>query len=166
MAVVGDPAARSVELDAGANWDYLARLRDTWRGTLVVKGVISAQDASRIKSLGIDGVYVSNHGGRQLDAAPATIDALRRVREELGPDCPIICDGGVRSGEDVVKMIAAGANFAMLGRPFLYATGAFGQAGAMHLATLIREEMEIAAAQIGASEIGQFDSRVIWKGAE
>lgn len=111
----------------GANWDFLTRLREHWRGQLIVKGVLHPDDACRIRSAGADAIYVSNHGGRQLDAAPPAIARLRAVRAAVGPEYPLIFDSGVRSGEDVVKALACGANFVMLGRAALYAIGAGGE---------------------------------------
>lgn len=102
------------------DWDFLDRLRERWKGKLVVKGVLSPTDALRIKAAGADAIYVSNHGGRQLDSAPAAIDALGPIRAAVGRDYPLLFDSGLRSGEDIVKALALGADFVMLGRPFLY----------------------------------------------
>jgi tRNA-dihydrouridine synthase len=104
---------------AGADWAFLDKLRDRWKGKLIVKGVTSADDAKRIRKCGADAVYVSNHGGRQLDSVPPAIDLLPLIRNAVGPDYPLIFDSGVRSGEDVVKALALGADFVMVGRPIL-----------------------------------------------
>jgi L-lactate dehydrogenase (cytochrome) len=139
----------------GANWDYLQRLRDRWKKKLVVKGVLNPEDALRIKQAGADAIYVSNHGGRQLDSAPSTIRALPAVRQVVGPEYPIIIDGGIRSGEDIVKCLAAGANFAMLGRPFLYATAANGAQGLENFIGHLKDDVSITLAQIGVTDINQ-----------
>ena len=101
----------------GADWAFLDELRDRWPHRLIVKGVLSAADAVRIRDAGADAVYVSNHGGRQLDSAPAAIDALPGIRRSVGPDYPLLFDSGLRDGEDIVKAYALGASFVMLGRP-------------------------------------------------
>lgn len=138
---------------AGANWAFLDQLRHRWKGKLVVKGVLSADDALRIQAAGADAIYVSNHGGRQLDSAPAAIDALVRIRAALGPAFPLVFDSGVRSGEDILKALACGANLVMLGRPLLYALGADGARGLDRLLDALVEELEVAMAQLGLADI-------------
>jgi L-lactate dehydrogenase (cytochrome) len=145
----------------GADWAFLERLRDLWKGRLVVKGVLSGEDAARIAALGCDAVWISNHGGRQLDSAPATISALPEIRAALPPDLPVILDGGVRSGEDIVKAVAAGASFTMLGRPFLFASAAVGAEGPALLAKTLCEEISVTLAQIGATRVADLDQRVL-----
>jgi L-lactate dehydrogenase (cytochrome) len=148
----------------GANWAYLERLRDRWKGKLVVKGVVSSDDAVRLKGLGVDAVYVSNHGGRQLDSAPSTIDALARMRASVGPDYPLLFDGGVRSGEHIVKAYASGASFVLLGRPFLYASAGAGVAGVSALTDMLKEEIAIVLAQIGRNDMAGLDASALWSG--
>jgi L-lactate dehydrogenase (cytochrome) len=149
------------ESRGSTDWDFLARLRARWRGKLVVKGVLSPADALRIRDAGADAVYVSNHGGRQLDGAPAAIHALARVRAALGPDYPLIFDSGLRSGEDIVKALALGADYVMLGRPLLYAIGADGARGLSSLIDILAEEISMTLAQIGLRRIGEVDGRVL-----
>ena len=139
----------------------LDALRDHWPHRLIVKGVLSPDDARRIKDAGADAVYVSNHGGRQLDSAPAAIDALPSIRQAVGPDYPLLFDSGLRDGEDIVKAFALGASYVMLGRPFLYAAGAGGRAGVYRLIELLAEEVSVALAQIGRTDIGALDERVL-----
>ena len=136
---------------AGANWDFLARLRDQWRGRLVVKGVMHPDDAERIARMGVDAIYVSNHGGRQLDAAPSAISALHQIRQRLGPNFPLVFDSGVRTGEDIVKALACGAHLVMLGRPVLYALAAGGEAGLQQWLAGLREELWVTLSQLGLS---------------
>ena len=143
---------------AGANWDFLDQLRRRWKGKLIVKGVLNPDDAQRIRAAGADAVYVSNHGGRQLDSAPAAIHALTQVRAALGPDFPLIFDSGVRSGEDILKALACGADLVMLGRPLLYALGADGARGLSSLLDAIVESLLVAMAQIGLSDINDINS--------
>jgi L-lactate dehydrogenase (cytochrome) len=149
-------AARS-----GANWEFLDRLRERWKGRLVVKGVLSPDDARRIKAAGADAVYVSNHGGRQLDSAPSSIGALPAIRAAVGPGYPLLFDGGVRSGEDVVKVLAAGADFVMLGRPFLYAMAADGPRGLARVVDSIAADIAIALAQVGLRRIEDVSAAIL-----
>jgi L-lactate dehydrogenase (cytochrome) len=143
---------------AGANWDFLDQLRRRWKGKLVVKGVLNPDDAQRIRAAGADAIYVSNHGGRQLDSAPAAINALTQVRAALGPDFPLIFDSGIRSGEDILKALASGADFVMLGRPLLYALGADGARGLSSLLDAIVESLLVAMAQISLSDINDINT--------
>ena len=138
---------------AGANWAFLEQLRGQWRGRLIVKGVMHPDDAERIARMGVDAIYVSNHGGRQLDAAPSAISALHQIRQRLGPQFPLVFDSGVRTGEDVVKALACGANLVMLGRPVLYALAAHGEAGLHQWLAALRVELEVVLSQLGLSRI-------------
>jgi isopentenyl diphosphate isomerase/L-lactate dehydrogenase-like FMN-dependent dehydrogenase len=138
---------------AGANWAFLEQLRGQWRGRLIVKGVMHPDDAERIARMGADAIYVSNHGGRQLDAAPSAISALLQIRQRLGPQFPLVFDSGIRTGEDVVKAMACGANMVMLGRPVLYALAAGGEAGLQQWLASLREELWVALSQLGLSRI-------------
>ncbi len=147
---------------AGADWAFLERLRALWDGTLIVKGVTSAEDAIRIRTLGADAIYVSTHGGRQLDSAPAAIDLLPVIREALGPEMQVIFDSGVRNGEDVVKALASGADFVMIGRPVLFALGAEGPRGVPALLDCFREEISTTLAQIGLANIPSVTSDALY----
>ena len=138
---------------AGANWAFLEQLRGQWRGKLIVKGVMHPDDAERIAGMGVDAIYVSNHGGRQLDAAPSAISALHQIRQRLGPQFPLVFDSGVRTGEDVVKALACGANLVMLGRPVLFALAAGGEAGLQQWLAGLREELGVVLSQLGLSRI-------------
>ncbi len=146
---------------AGADWDLLQRLRDKWQGKLVLKGVLSVQDALRIKSMGIDSIQVSSHGGRQLDGALPAITALTNIRAALGGDYPLFFDSGIRSGEDIVKAYAAGANFVFIGRPFLYAIAAAGERGLAQMTDVFSQEASIALAQLGLCDMQSVNSNVI-----
>ena len=138
---------------AGANWAFLDELRRRWDGQLIVKGVLSPDDAQRIQAAGADAIYVSNHGGRQLDSAPPAITALARVRAAVGPDYPLVFDSGVRSGEDILKALACGADLVMLGRPLLYALGADGARGLASLLDALVSELGVAMAQLGLADV-------------
>ena len=131
------------------DWEFFSRLRSQWPHRLVLKGVMSPQDAKTAADAGADAVYVSNHGGRQLDSAPAAISVLPKVREAVGADFPLIFDSGVRSGEDIVRALASGADFVMVGRPALYALGAGGPSGFDALLHLLINELSTVMAQLG-----------------
>ena len=139
---------------AHIDWGILERMRARWKHTLIVKGVMHPEDAQRIAALGADGIVVSNHGGRQLAAVPASIEALPAVREAVGPEFPLLLDSGVRSGDDIAKALAAGANFVLLGRTFLYGTGALGaERGPEVTLDILRGELDTAMAQLGVARI-------------
>jgi L-lactate dehydrogenase (cytochrome) len=134
---------------AGANWEFLDRLRAQWKGKLIIKGVLHPQDAVRVRDAGADAVYVSNHGGRQLDSAPAAIDQLGLIRAAVGADYPLVFDSGVRSGEDVVKALVCGANLVMLGRATLYAIAAGGAQALDQYLDAVQESALTALVQLG-----------------
>lgn len=138
---------------AGADWALLQRLRDRWSGKLVIKGVTSVEDAERLKSAGVDAIQVSSHGGRQLDSAVPAIHKLSEIRLALGNDFTLFYDSGIRSGEDVVKAYAVGADFVFLGRPLLFAMAAAGEAGLNKLVDVIDSETSIALAQLGLTRL-------------
>jgi (S)-mandelate dehydrogenase len=141
------------ESRAAADWDTLARLRDAWPGKLVVKGVLDVDDAVRCCDAGVDAVQVSSHGSRQLDSAPAPIHALAAIRAAVGPDMPLFYDSGLRSGDDVVKAYAGGAQFAFLGRILQFAIAAEGEDGLNRLWDILKDEVSITLAQVGATSL-------------
>ena len=128
-------------LRTAPDWDYLHELRREWPGKLIVKGVLRGEDARRLREAGVDAVWVSNHAGRQFDAAPASIEALPAVRDAVGPDFPLIADSGISGGLDILRAIALGADFVMLGRAWHYGLGALGARGAAHVADILRADM-------------------------
>ena len=140
---------------SGADWAFLEVLRDKWPGKLVVKGVTSPTDASRIRGLGIDAIYVSNHGGRQLDSVPPAIWLLPLIRDAVGPDFPLLFDSGIRNGEDMIKALALGADFVMVGRPTLFALGAEGAVGLNALLKCFAADIGVVMAQLGITSIDQ-----------
>jgi len=132
----------------------LERIRDRWRGRLIVKGILTTKEALLCQDLGADAIVISNHGGRQLDAAPLIPHVLPEIRAAVGPDFPLIADGGVRSGLDVARLIACGANFVLAGRAFVYAVAAAGETGVDHAIFLLREELKQTLSQIGCQKPG------------
>ena len=131
------------------SWDEVARYRERWQGPLVVKGIMHPQDAEKALSLGVDGIQVSNHGGRQLEEAPASIDVLPAIAAATGGKVTILLDSGIRSGLDVVRALAVGAHATFAGRAFLYGVGAIGDAGADYVTDLLVEEIRVATRQLG-----------------
>jgi isopentenyl diphosphate isomerase/L-lactate dehydrogenase-like FMN-dependent dehydrogenase len=136
------------------DWEDLARLRERWRRHLVVKGLLTAEDCVRARSLGCDGVVISNHGGRQLDCAAATIEVLPEIRAAVGAEFPLIIDSGVRTGEHIVKALAAGADFVLVGRAMMYAVAAHGRGAAKALIDLLIDEASRCLGQIGYRDFG------------
>jgi L-lactate dehydrogenase (cytochrome) len=139
----------------------LSRIRAAWPGRLIVKGVLGADDAAEALALGADGVVVSNHGGRQLDAAPAAPEVLPGIRARLGDGALILADGGVRSGLDIARMIALGADAVLVGRPFLHAAAA-GPRGPAHLAAVLCAELRATMIQLGVGRLADLRG-VLWR---
>jgi len=139
-------------------WDEVARYRDRWKRPLVVKGILHPQDAEKAVALGVDGLVVSNHGGRQIDALPPAIDALPAVAAQVGTRATVLWDSGVRSGVDVARALALGASAALAGKAFLCGLAALGEAGPGHVIDLLTEELKAALGQAGA---GVADARAI-----
>ena len=147
---------------AGANWEFLVELRKKWQGNLIVKGVMDVVDAKRIQNAGIDAIWVSNHGGRQLDSSPPALLTLPKIRDSVGPNMPLIFDSGVRSGEDIVKALAFGANFVMLGRPIMMAIAASSEKGLNDYLSLLKEEIEVVMAQLGIKDSSKISGDVLY----
>jgi len=149
------------EMGGAFTWDEVARYRDCWKAPLVVKGILHPADAERCVSLGVDGIVVSNHGGRQVEALPAPIDVLPAIARAVGGRVTVMLDSGVRSGLDVVRAVALGADAAFAGKAFLWGLGALGAEGPLHVIDLMIDEMKSAFGQIGASRPKQARSAVI-----
>lgn len=149
------------EFDASFSLDDVAAIRKRWRGPLAVKGVMHAEDARLAKEAGCDAVIVSNHGGRQLDGAASTIEALPEIRRAVGTDFELIADSGVRSGVDALKMIANGADSCLVGRAFLYGLAAEGEAGVAKVLSLLRREFEDAMALSGIIDLQDLPEHLV-----
>jgi lactate 2-monooxygenase len=139
-------------------WEDLAWLRELTSLPLLVKGVLSAEDAQRALAGGVDGIVVSNHGGRQVDGAVAALDALVEVRAAVGPDATVLMDGGVRGGADVVKAVALGANAVLVGRPYVYALAVGGEQGVSALIQQLAAETDLTLALMGAGSLSELDA--------
>lgn len=135
-------------LRTSPDWDYLKALRDAWEGPILVKGVLRPDDAARLQDEGADAIWVSNHAGRQFDAAPATIEVLPAIR--AATSLPVIFDSGVEGGLDILRALALGADFVMLGRAWHYALAALGAGGPAHLADILAKDMAANMGQLGA----------------
>jgi len=144
--------------DPSVTYKDIAWLRQHWKGALVLKGITDPGDAKRAVEEGMDGIVVSNHGGRQLDGSLSSIAALPAVREAVGGRMPILLDGGVRSGLDVLRAMALGADAVLLGRAWAYALAADGEAGLTNLFAILREELEVAMALTGQNDVRALDS--------
>jgi L-lactate dehydrogenase (cytochrome) len=143
--------------DPSVTWKDLEWVRANWEGPLILKGVLDAEDAKSAADLGADGLIVSNHGGRQLDGALPTALALPPIADAVSDRLAVLADGGVRSGLDVVRMLALGAKGVLLGRAWAYALGGGGQAGVAHMLRLIEAEMRVAMALTGSMSVGAID---------
>jgi L-lactate dehydrogenase (cytochrome) len=143
--------------DPRIRWEDLDWIRSTWQGTLIIKGILDVEDARAAVAMGADGIVVSNHGGRQLDGAPSTATALPAIADAVRDRTTVLVDSGVRSGLDVVRMLALGAHGVLLGRAWVYALAARGRAGVVQLLDMIEREMRVAMALTGCTRIEQID---------
>jgi L-lactate dehydrogenase (cytochrome) len=141
--------------DPSVTWKDIEWVRDRWPGPLVLKGVLDAEDARDALRSGVDGVVVSNHGGRQLDGAPSSIAALPAVVEAVGDDLTVLMDGGVRSGLDVLKALALGAKACLIGRAWAYALGSGGEADVSGMLAILRQELRMAMSLTGCVDVRQ-----------
>ena len=140
-------------VDGHVSAEKMKRLRDVWPGKLIVKGILDPEDARLCQSIGADAVVVSNHGGRQLDAAEPVTKVLGLIREAVGPDMPLLADGGVRTGLDIARLLACGADFVLGARAFMFALAACGAPGADHVMKVLKAEFRMTLAQIGCPRV-------------
>ncbi|MDP3495101.1 MAG: FMN-dependent L-lactate dehydrogenase LldD [Hyphomonadaceae bacterium] len=147
--------------DPSISWKDLDFIRSEWTGPLIIKGILDADDAREAARIGADGLVVSNHGGRQLDGVPSTARALPAIADAVGDRLTVLADGGVRSGLDVVRMLALGARGVLLGRAWAYALAGAGQAGVSHVLQLMDAEMRVAMALTGVTRIDQINRDIL-----
>ena len=147
--------------DASITWKEIDWLRARWPGKLIVKGILDVEDAKLAAAAGVDAMIVSNHGGRQLDGAPATISVLPEVVEAAAGRCEVLFDGGVQCGQDVLKALALGARACLVGKSFLYGLAADGRRGVTRMLEILRAELEVSMALTGCTDVRHIDRRVL-----
>jgi 4-hydroxymandelate oxidase len=153
----------SATLDPSLTWKDIDWLRSITKLPVLLKGIQNPIDAERAVSSGVAGIIVSNHGARNLDTAPATIDELPEVMAKVGNKLPVLIDGGIRRGTDVLKAIALGATAVLIGRPYVYGLAVDGARGVTRVVNILRREFEIAMALCGRTSIAEIDASVIWR---
>jgi L-lactate dehydrogenase (cytochrome) len=146
-------------VDGRPGWDYWDRIREAWDGNLIIKGIMHPGDADQAIVHGADAVWVSNHGGRQFDGAPAAIEVLPSIAGKVAGRVPVIFDSGIRGGLDIVRALSVGADFCFLGRGFLYAVAALGTQGAGHAYDILRWDLENNMIQLGARHLADLRAR-------
>ena len=152
------------QLDPTLDWDDVKAIKDRWGGKLILKGIMDAEDAEIAVRSGADAIIVSNHGGRQLDGAPSSIEALAPIARAVGSNIEVLMDGGIRSGQDVIKALALGAKGVFIGRAFVYGLGAMGEAGVTNCLEIIRNELDITMAFCGVRDVKQVDATILVPG--
>ncbi len=150
------------QFDPSVTWEDIAWVREHWAGPLVLKGILDPEDARRAADLGVEGVVVSNHGGRQLDSVLSTVRALPDVVDAVGDQLEVLVDGGVRTGLDVVKMVALGARAVLIGRPWAWAVAARGRSGVRHILKVLKADMDVALALTGHTSITDVDRSALY----
>jgi L-lactate dehydrogenase (cytochrome) len=162
----GSPAAFrdwvDAQFDPSVTWDDVAWIREQWPGRLVVKGVLDPEDARHAADAGVDGIVVSNHGGRQLDSVPSTARALPAIADAVGEEVEVLADGGVRTGLDVVKMVALGARAVLVGRAWAWAVAARGEAGVRHMLDVFKADIDTALGLTGQTSIADVDRSALY----
>ncbi len=152
------------QLDPSLNWDDIEWIKKSWGGPLILKGIMDPLDARHAMDSGADALIVSNHGGRQLDGAPATLEVLPSIVEEVGDRMVVLMDGGIRSGQDVYKSIALGSQGCFIGKAFLNGLGAMGKPGVKLCLDLLMKELDLTMAFCGYRDINEVGPNTIWKG--
>ena len=149
------------ELGGTLDWDYIKAVRDEWDGPVMVKGVMSVADAEESVRIGLDGVWVSNHGARQFDGAPASISVLPQIAAAVRSKIKIVMDSGMRTGLDVARGLALGADFVMLGRAFMYGVAALGERGGDHVFEILDADLKCNMVQMGCATLGELSDRLL-----
>ncbi|MGN6092474.1 MAG: alpha-hydroxy acid oxidase [Luteibacter jiangsuensis] len=154
----------AAQFDPTITWDDLAWIRELWQGKLIVKGILDAEDAKLAAAHGVDAIVVSNHGGRQLDGAPASIDVLPSIVDAVSGGTEVLFDSGILSGQDLLKALALGARAGLIGKAFLYGLGAGGEAGVTQAIDIIRRELSVTMALTGALDATRVPRDILWDG--
>jgi len=149
------------QFDPSITWKEVEWLRTLWSGKLIIKGVLDAEDAQLACDLNIDALVVSNHGGRQLDGAPSTISVLPEIVRAVNGRCEVWFDGGVQSGQDILRALALGARGCLIGKSFLYALAALGAPGVTRALKILRHELEVSMALTGCTDLKQVDASIL-----
>jgi L-lactate dehydrogenase (cytochrome) len=149
------------QFDTAVTWQDVDWVRSRWPGKLIIKGILDPEDARVAASLGFDALVVSNHGGRQLDGAPSSISVLQEIVTAVDGRCEVWFDGGVQSGQDVLRALALGAKACLIGKSYLYALGALGGPGVTLALNLLRKELEVTMALTGCTDVSQVDARIL-----
>ena len=150
------------QFDPALTWNDVAWIKEAWDGPLIIKGIMTPEDARLALESGADAIVVSNHGGRQLDGAPATVEVLPEIKDSLGNELEVWIDGGIRSGQDVLRVLALGADAAMIGRPYIYGLGALGEKGVIKALEIIRAELDLSMAFCGRTSVEAIDASILW----
>lgn len=153
------------QFDPTLNWDDVEWIKERWGGKLIIKGIMDPEDAVLAVQTGADALIVSNHGGRQLDGAPSSIEVLGEIVQQVGSDIEVWMDGGIRSGQDVIKALALGAKGTMIGRSYIYGLGAMGEAGVTKALQIIANELDLTMAFCGLRDVKQVDSNILYPGS-
>jgi L-lactate dehydrogenase (cytochrome) len=153
------------QFDPSVTWDDIAWVREHWDGKLIVKGVLDAEDARRAVQAGVDGIVVSNHGGRQLDSVPSTVRVLPEIVQAVAGEVEVLADGGVRTGLDVVKMLALGARAVLMGRAWAWAVAAQGETGVRRMLKVVKADIDVALALTGNNSVAELDRSALYRAA-
>ncbi|QTD95316.1 alpha-hydroxy acid oxidase [Burkholderia anthina] len=151
------------QFDPTLSWDDVAAIRRAWGGKLVLKGILSVEDTRMAASVGADAIVVSNHGGRQLDGAPSTVEAIGPIVDAVGGDVEVWMDGGIRTGQDLMKALALGAKGTMVGRAFMYALGAMGEEGVTRMLQILQNELDVSMALTGVRSVGEIGKHNLFR---
>jgi L-lactate dehydrogenase (cytochrome) len=154
------------QFDPSVTWEDIAWVREHWDGQLIVKGVLDPDDARRAIDAGVDGIVVSNHGGRQLDSVPSTVQALPEIVEAVAGEAEVLVDGGIRTGLDVVKMLSLGARAVLLGRAWAWAVAGQGETGVRRMLKVIRADIDVALALTGNTSVADLDRSALYHGGQ
>ena len=149
------------QFDPRLSWDDVREIRKQWGGKIIIKGILDVEDAKQAVNVGADAVIVSNHGGRQLDGAPSSIAALPAIVDAIGDKCEVWMDGGIRTGQDILRAVALGAKGTLIGRAFLYGLGAGGREGVSKVLEILHKELDLTMALCGRSKLAEVDESIL-----